>query len=609
MHKLRTKLAVSAVLLVGLSVIVAGIVMGEMYKSSHIRAMEEHLIVEAKLIAALGEWPGDGGLEPLIAFYTRQAALWKKTANVRVTIIRADGVVLGDSDHDPLSMDNHADREEIQQAKAGGTGMSIRRSETLGQSRMYVAVPLPPEAKHDGYVRLSKSLEEVESGLRRLWLYWTAGFVLLMGLIAIASFRLSRKIIRPLEHIEQVAYKIANRDFSSRVVTDTEDEIGSLGKMINRMADSLQRQMQQNRDQASKLTGVLDNMISGVVMIDRDGRIALMNRSAGTMLNFDVRSWIGKLYTEAERHPMIVAKIKECMATREPQRQDLSLHDPDERLIEAHFVPIHHEDGEWAGTLVILQDMTAIRRLERMRSEFVANVSHELKTPVAAVKGFAETLLAGAIHDQETAASFLKIIYDESDRLNRLVGDLLDLSKIESRKIPLSFSPVHLHAFMHKVLEMMRAEAAKKRIALEAVVDDTLYIEADEDRLQQMIMNLLSNGINYTPEGGKISVIVEAVEKTRSETSSRDFGEDRIRIIIQDTGIGIPKRDLPRIFERFYRVDKARSRSSGGTGLGLSIVKHLVELHHGTIHVESVVGEGTVFTIELPVLQEQVDPN
>jgi two-component system phosphate regulon sensor histidine kinase PhoR len=234
--------------------------------------------------------------------------------------------------------------------------------------------------------------------------------------------------------------------------------------------------------------------------------------------------------------------------------------------------------------------------LERMRSEFVANVSHELKTPVAAVKGFAETLLSGAMEDPETARSFLTIIHDESERLNRLIGDILELSKIESRRSPLQFSPVNLSIFLARMTELLSAEAAKKDILLDVQTEDELFIEADEDRLGQILMNLMQNGINYTPEGGKV--------KVRAEIIVPDTGEEEmIRITVSDTGIGIPKKDIPRIFERFYRVDKARSRSSGGTGLGLSIVKHLAELHHGTIRVESTIGVGSQFILELPLLQ------
>lgn len=232
-----------------------------------------------------------------------------------------------------------------------------------------------------------------------------------------------------------------------------------------------------------------------------------------------------------------------------------------------------------------------------MRSEFVANVSHELKTPVAAVKGFAETLLGGGVKDEKTARSFLQIIYDENERLNRLIGDILELSKIESKRVQLDCSPVHIIEFFDSVLGTISKVAEKKSISLNVEVPEELFIEADEDKLRQIFMNLLSNAINYTHEGGSVKVYVKNILKPD--------GSENVQFTVTDTGMGIPKKDLPRIFERFYRVDKARSRSSGGTGLGLSIVKHLIDLHHGVISVKSDLGIGSSFIIELPLLQEE----
>ncbi|EXX86553.1 two-component system histidine kinase PnpS, partial [Paenibacillus darwinianus] len=305
---------------------------------------------------------------------------------------------------------------------------------------------------------------------------------------------------------------------------------------------------------------------------------------------FSARELAGRHYAEAKQQYELAQIIQEGLEKREHLHDEITFYFPEERLLEINLVPVFHSGDEFGGVLLVLQDVSAIRRLERMRSEFVANVSHELKTPIAAVKGFAETLLGGAVNDPDTAKAFLQIIYDESERLNRLIGNILELSKVESRRVPLQFSPVELSSFTEKTLELLASEASRKGILLDAAVEPGLYAEADEDRLRQIMMNLLSNGINYTPEGGRVTVKV-------------DGDDDHIRIRISDTGIGIPKKDLPRIFERFYRVDKARSRSSGGTGLGLSIVKHLVELHKGTIAVDSTVGAGSTFTIELPVLQ------
>jgi two-component system phosphate regulon sensor histidine kinase PhoR len=247
--------------------------------------------------------------------------------------------------------------------------------------------------------------------------------------------------------------------------------------------------------------------------------------------------------------------------------------------------------------LIVLTDVTDIRRLEKMRSEFVANVSHELKTPIAAIKGFSETLLSGALQDPSTSEAFLKIIFDESNRLDRLVMDILDLSKMESKRIPLFFAPIQLRGFVNAVFELVQAEADSRKITLSNAVEEGFYLEADEDRLRQILLNLIANGIHYSPGGEKVMVQAELYKNIED-------GKDWVRITVEDTGLGIPKKDLPRIFERFYRVDKARSRVSGGTGLGLSIVKHLVELHHGQISVQSSLGVGSKFIVDLPLVHE-----
>jgi two-component system phosphate regulon sensor histidine kinase PhoR len=359
------------------------------------------------------------------------------------------------------------------------------------------------------------------------------------------------------------------------------------------MAMSLEYQVERIQENESRLKSVLDNMIIGVLMIDKEDQISLVNPSAEEMLGFTQKELHGRKYDSANQQLELTQLIEEGLERRTFIKDEIVFYFPHERVLEVNLVPVNQSDGQWGGLLVALHDISDLRRLERMRSEFVANVSHELKTPIAAVKGFAETLLAGAMNDKETAKSFLQIIYDESGRLDRLIVDILELSKIESKRIPLHFSPVHLTDFTHKTLEMMKSEASKKQITLSMQVPEALYLEADEDRLRQVLINLLSNGINYTPSGGSVRVEAHAVKVNE---------EEKVRILISDTGIGIPKKDLPRIFERFYRVDKARSRSSGGTGLGLSIVKHIVELHKGSIQVESKQAMGTTFTIELPVI-------
>ncbi|NHN31545.1 two-component system histidine kinase PnpS [Paenibacillus agricola] len=599
MHKFRSRLTLIFILLIGSSVLIAGLFMAQVLRDSHIDALKTNMLRELRIILVTMDWNRAGTEAEQVAYFTNQTNRLRDSADARVTYIRSDGKVLGDSDHDPEDMENHLQRKEIIEAQQTGVfGTDIRFSSTVQRNMLYVVVPVKDGSQTRGYLRLAMSLEEVEASIKRVWYVLLFGLIAVFLIAALISYRIAWGITRPIEMITKVARQITNMDYKARVTVRKKDEIGQLGQALNRMADSLQVQMNRILEDESRLKSVLDNMISGVMMIDRESKIVLLNRSAEDILGFSVQELLGKKFDEAKQQFEFTQLIQECIDMREHIRDEMIFYYPSERILEINLSPISLQEDEWAGVLIVLHDITAVRRLERMRSEFVANVSHELKTPIAAVKGFAETLLAGAMDDKETAKSFLQIIFDESERLNRLIGDILELSKIESKRIPLQFSPVHVHAFITNCLHVLASEAKKKSIELDMQVEEDLYIEADEDRLRQILINLLSNGINYTPEGGRVRVKVEA-----AFPGSEGSENERIRMIITDTGIGIPKKDLPRIFERFYRVDKARSRSSGGTGLGLSIVKHLVELHKGTVRVESEVGLGTKFIIELPVIQ------
>ncbi|WP_308635360.1 two-component system histidine kinase PnpS [Paenibacillus silvisoli] len=594
MNSFRTRLTLILIGMIGLAVLAAGIFMGKTYRDNHLEALQDNLVREMKIILDQMQWQ-TGEPAELYTYFTNNAKRLKEITDTRITFIRADGVVLGDSDHDPRTMDNHLQRKEVIEAKKDGIGRTTRYSDTIKQNLLYVAMSVDPaHPDSSDIIRMALSLQKVDESVRRIWMALIVGLLILFLAAALISYRIALGLTRPLEQITRVAKRIKSLDYRARVQVMRTDEIGELGLAINAMADSLHVQMTRIHQNERQLASVLDNMISGVVMINHEGKIVLLNRIAEEVLGFSARELVGHHYTVAKQQYELSHIIQEAFERKEHLREEMTFYYPEERLLDLNLVPIFEEDDSFGGVLLILQDVTAIRRLERMRSEFVANVSHELKTPITAVKGFAETLLGGAVDDPETARTFLQIIFDESDRLNRLIGDILELSKIESRRVPLQFSPVDLSSFVQKTVELMRAEALHKQIRLSAKVEPDIYVEADEDRLRQIVMNLLSNGISYTPEGGMVSIIVEPVGGENYES---------VRIHITDTGIGIPKKDLPRIFERFYRVDKARSRSSGGTGLGLSIVKHLVELHKGTITVDSRVGSGSTFTIELPVLQ------
>ncbi|WP_210023352.1 MULTISPECIES: ATP-binding protein [unclassified Paenibacillus] len=598
MNKFRARLTLIFIALIGSSVLIAGIFMAKMLERSHIDSLTANMERELHIMLVTMNWNRQGTESQQSRYFTDMAKMLKQSADARVTFIRADGKVMGDSDSNPDQMENHLDREEIVEAASSKVGYATRHSSTVDRNLLYVAVPVIEEGQTIGFLRLAMSLEDVEASVRNLWFALILGLLTVFLVAGLISYRVAYGITRPIELMTSVAQQITDMNYKYRVRLKKKDEIGKLGDAINHMADSLQLQMNRILEDENRLKSVLENLISGVVMIDGEGEIVLLNRSAEEFLGFSSKELLGKKFDQAKQQFEFTQLIQECIDTRENIRDEMIFYYPEERILEINLNPIFQSDKQWAGLLIVLHDITSVRRLERMRSEFVANVSHELKTPIAAVKGFTETLLAGALDDKETARSFLKIIFDESERLNRLIGDILELSKIESKRIPLQYSPIHLESFIGNCLHLMKTEAKKKSIELEVEVPQNSYMEADEDRLRQILMNLLSNGINYTPEGGKVKVKVEQL------TSGPESMEvDTIRFTIMDTGIGIPRKDLPRIFERFYRVDKGRSRISGGTGLGLSIVKHLVELHKGTIRVESEVLVGTKFIIDMPLIQ------
>ncbi|SES94201.1 two-component system histidine kinase PnpS [Paenibacillus sp. NFR01] len=595
MKPFRIRLTLIMMVLIGISMLGAGVTMAKLFKDSHVSALEQNMSREINLLAGNFSFI-DTDRPDAIEYYTAEAKRIASLTNSRITFIARDGKVLGDSEKNPLEMDNHSTREEEVLAAKEGFGKAIRYSDTLKRKMLYVAGSVTSDQGFDGYIRLSMGLDAVSKGLSKAWMIMAGGLVLLFIAATFVSYKVASGMTSPLEQITRVARRITDLDYDARVPLKRKDEIGQLASAINVMADSLQAQVKTIRDNEDLLQSVLDNMTGGILMINAEGEIALLNRAAERLLNVKNNEAAGHSYTELKHHYELSRLIDEGVSRKEPIHDERSIYNPGERIVRLDGVPMA-QDGSYRGMLFLLQEVTEIRRLEKMRSEFVANVSHELKTPVAAVKGFAETLLGGGVTDEKTARSFLQIIYDENERLNRLIGDILDLSKIENKRVNLECSPVHLIELFDSLLETLSKVAEKKKIHLSAKVPPELFIEGDEDKLRQIFINLVSNAISYTHDGGNVKVTV--VNKQKKD------GTEVVVFTVSDTGIGIPRKDLPRIFERFYRVDKARSRSSGGTGLGLSIVKHLVELHRGTITVESDLGIGSSFIIELPLLQEE----
>lgn len=395
---------------------------------------------------------------------------------------------------------------------------------------------------------------------------------------------------RALEAVTSFLQDVPARRFSQRLYHDPADDAAPLVRALNRMLDEVEMQLNRGEDYRRRFIGLLENMASGVMLLDARGKILLVNPVAAQLLGRSQESLIGQQHLAASHHYELGEIIEQCRQSGERLRRELTVYYPQERVLDVHLSPIPGRGGGMGGVVVVMHDITEIRRLEQMRKEFVANVSHELRTPLTAVKGFAETLLDGAMENPETLRNFLEIIRRESDRMQRMIGDLLDLTKIESGQVKLDFQTISVTEHAADVLRLVRQEAKERQLTLELHAPADPVVEADPDRFRQILLNLLSNAVAFTPPGGRVDLIVEE-------------GDGGAWVRVQDTGIGIPKNELPYIFERLYRVNKDRSRESGGTGLGLAIVKQLVAAHHGTIHVESEPGKGSRFSVFFPARQ------
>ena len=509
--------------------------------------------------------------------------------NLRVTIIESSGRVLGDSELEGRvlqEIENHADRPEIKQALSSGFGERIRFSATINKEMLYMAMPFGGSQER-GIIRLSLPLSKIElisKPIKKI-----IGFSLLMVFILAMTINYftSAYISKPIRQIAQTAKRIAQGDFSKSNVFYLNDEIGDLGNAFNEMSEQLEARMQEMRLSHSRLEAVLLSMIEGVLVVDLRGEILLMNHALKDF--FQIKNDVaGKNAIEVIRNPKIVEIIDH--AVKSSCRLDsceIKIVSPEEKVLSVHATPVL-KDKKPEGAILVFHDKTNVQRLEKIRQDFVANVSHELKTPIASIKGYAETLLEGALNDPENAQPFLKIIYDDSERIAALIDDLLNLSKIESGKLKMNLKSLDLFPIIEKVVKSMRPQSFEKSIHIDIETPEKCSpILADGTRMTQVFCNLIDNAIKYNRTNGKIRVKVAEDDK-------------RVKIRISDNGIGIPRADLPRLFERFYRIDKGRSRELGGTGLGLSIVKHIIMAHDGEITVKSTLGQGTTFTMIFP---------
>jgi two-component system, OmpR family, phosphate regulon sensor histidine kinase PhoR len=494
---------------------------------------------------------------------------------IRVTYISSDGKVLADSNKSLEELENHYNREEIIEAREKGTGTSIRHSDSTGENMLYYATKLP----NGNFVRSSVFLR---NGIIRTGNYIKYYFIII-ALTYIISIILALKVsgilIRPIKELQLAASCVAKGDLDSRVNIISDDEIGQLGDTFNYMADQLKATIKDALDKQNRVEAILKSMESGVIAVDENYNVLLINPYALKIFNIK-RDVIGENVLYVLKDEVLVNIIKE----RSEDYVEKEIYYPKERIIRIRTADIIN-GSEVIGIVAVIQDITDIRKLENMRSQFVANVSHELKTPLTSIKGFAETLKD--VDDAATREKFLDIIDEEAERLTRLINDILILSDLENIKDD-KFESINVKTYIENITALMKKSADDKNIKLEYKIEKDIYVKGNKDKFKQMLINLIDNAVKYTDNGGNVWI---------------SAGEDGISCIIEiaDNGIGIDKKHLLRLFERFYRVDKARSRSSGGTGLGLAIVKHIVLSMEGSINVESEVSKGSKFIVKLPL--------
>jgi two-component system phosphate regulon sensor histidine kinase PhoR len=533
-------------------------------------------------------------------------------ASARVTVIAPDGRVLADSDEPSSQMDNHATRPEVLQALAKGSGQAVRFSRTVDRDLVYFAQVVPQPGGDRLILRLAIPVGEIIHSFSRFRRDFLG--VALVSLAAAAGIALlwARRITQPLRQMAGFAQAVARGELGHRLPVRSRDELGDLAEALNSMTSGLRETLQRLEAEGRRIRTIMESMAEGLLVIDARGRISLVNPAAEAMLGLKRDAALGQTPLEAVRSHELDELFKAAAQGVGTVSAEVALPYPRRRILAGTAVAIRDAGGTYQGAVLALRDVTQLKRLEEARMEFVVNVSHELRTPLTAIRGYAETLLENGLEDRQEARRFLEIIHRHAERLGRLLNDLLDLSNIELEKAPLSIRPVGVTDATRQAVAMLAPQAERKAVRLATEVPDGLPpVLADRDRLVQILVNIIDNAVKYTPEGGSVTVtarhvdwspgqIVDSPGRVDELTTRPIDPGDHVEIAVEDTGMGIAAKDLPRITERFYRVDKARSRDLGGTGLGLAIVKHLVQAHHGSLAIESEPGKGTRVRVILP---------
>jgi two-component system phosphate regulon sensor histidine kinase PhoR len=528
----------------------------------------------------------------------------------RITVIDRSGRVVADSSENARIMELHGDRPEILDAFKGQTGTATRLSRTLQENMLYVAVPLQWQGGNAGgeadsagpvagVLRVAVPVTAIERTLQNVHMKIALGAIAVIFAAALVTLFVSRRISKPLEEMKQCAERFSRGDFSRRMSlhlgSSASLEVATLAAAMDRMAEQLNERIGTILRQRNELEAVFSSMTEAVLAVDTDERVISLNKAAAAIFTVDEKQAPGRLLQEVVRNIDLQRQIKQILASLAPLQDEIILpHGGGERFLQTNGVPLHDGSGRNIGVLVVMNDVTRLRRLENIRRDFVANVSHELKTPITSIKGYVETLLDGAIDNKEDAARFLGIVVKQTNQLYAIIEDLLSLSRIEkqSEDGDVALSIGNLHQILAEAVQTCQMKASEKNIRISINCPEKLQANMNATLLAQAVVNLVVNAIKYSDAEGE--VIVSAEQK------KLDDGTPRVVISVQDFGIGIAKKHLPRLFERFYRSDKARSRKLGGTGLGLSIVKHIVQIHGGDVAVKSQEGQGSTFFISLP---------
>jgi two-component system phosphate regulon sensor histidine kinase PhoR len=603
---IRWKVALGTLAAVILGLAVAGWLTIRSVEESELQRVADMLDTRGSLIAhALRSFFTESGL-PSVDSPSLQAAVGElsEKSHIRVTVVAPDGTVLADSSvtaAELLRLENHRSRPEILHAQESGRGADIRASQTTGERTFYVALamgPPPGAAASWPVVRVGFPLTTMEDHIRTVQQDLAVAFGIAFLAALTLSIILARSITRPLAEMTSVAHQLAGGTPGVRIRIASRDEVGFLAKTLNHMTDELEAKIKEVSEDRAQLLAMLTAMIEGIMVLDYRGVILQVNPAFERMFGLGRGDWRGRPYGEVIRHESLSELASRVLQTRTGEGNEIILF-PSGRCLRVEASMAGGRLENEACVVLVFHDITELRRLEKIRKDFVANVSHELRTPLTSIKGYVEALIDGGKDDPDTAGQFLDIILRQSNRLNLILDDLLQLSQIESGQVLFRKDAVDLRSVLERTVAFIKPLADKKQHTVAVTLPDQVPpVVGDEDRLVQVFINLFENAVKYTPDGGAITV-----ELRRPSSHRKSDLTDAVEVLVSDSGIGIPETDRPRVFERFYRVDKARSRELGGTGLGLAIVKHIVEGHGGLVWVEGNDPRGSRFIVRLPVIR------